>query len=50
MDIVIVAQYLRDIECFDGNNSRFIYIAKMLKLLLQILATLEKRSLIKLIK
>lgn len=30
MDIVIVAQYLRDIECFDGNNSRFIYIAKML--------------------
>ena len=30
MDIVIVAQYLRDIECFDGNNSRFLYIAKML--------------------
>lgn len=30
MDILIVAQYLRDIECFDGNNSRFIYIAKML--------------------
>lgn len=30
MDIVIVAQYLRDLESFDGNNSRFIYIAKML--------------------
>lgn len=30
MDIVIVAQYLRDLECFDGNNSRFLYIAKML--------------------
>lgn len=30
MDIVIVAQYLRNLECFDGNNSRFLYIAKML--------------------
>lgn len=30
MDIVIVAQYLRDIENFDGNNSRFVYLAKML--------------------
>ena len=30
MDIVIVAQYLRDLESFDGNNSRFLYIAKML--------------------
>lgn len=31
MDIVIVAQYLRDIENFEGNNSRFVYLAKMLK-------------------
>lgn len=30
MDIVIVAQYLRDIEDFEGNNSRFVYLAKML--------------------
>lgn len=30
MDIVIVAQYLRNIENFSGNNSRFVYLAKML--------------------
>ncbi len=30
MDIVIVAQYLRDIEDFSGNNSRFVYLAKLL--------------------
>lgn len=30
MDIVIVSQYLRDIECFEGNNSRFVYLAKLL--------------------
>lgn len=30
MDIVIISQYLRNIECFDGNNSRFVYIAKLL--------------------
>lgn len=30
-DIVIVAQYLRDIENFEGNNSRFVYLAKMLR-------------------
>lgn len=30
MDIVIVAQYLRDIECLEGNNSRFIYLAGLL--------------------
>lgn len=30
MDIVIVAQYLRNIEYFEGNNSRFVYLAKML--------------------
>lgn len=30
MDIVIVAQYLRNIEDFEGNNSRFVYLAKML--------------------
>lgn len=30
MDIVIVAQYLRNIENFEGNNSRFVYIAKQL--------------------
>lgn len=30
MDIVIVSQYLGDIESFESNNSRFVYIAKML--------------------
>ncbi len=30
MDIVIVSQYLRDIENFANNNSRFIYLAKLL--------------------
>lgn len=30
MDLVIVAEYLRNIENFEGNNSRFIYIAKKL--------------------
>ena len=30
MDIVIVAQYLRNIEDFNGNNSRFVYLAKKL--------------------
>lgn len=30
MDIVIVAQYLRNIETFEENNSRFVYLAKML--------------------
>ena len=30
MDIVIVAQYLRNIEDFSGNNSRFVYLAKEL--------------------
>ena len=30
MDIVIVSQYLRDIENFDENNSRFVYLAKLL--------------------
>lgn len=30
MDIVIIAQYLRDIENLENNNSRFIYLAKML--------------------
>lgn len=30
MDILIVSQYLRDIESLNGNNSRFIYLAKML--------------------
>lgn len=29
MDIVIVAQYLRNIECFESNNSRFVYLAKL---------------------
>lgn len=29
MDIVIVSQYIRDIECFESNNSRFVYIAKL---------------------
>lgn len=31
MDIVIVSQYLRNIEDFDGNNSRFVYLAKLLE-------------------
>ncbi|SHJ79166.1 Glycosyltransferase involved in cell wall bisynthesis [Dethiosulfatibacter aminovorans DSM 17477] len=31
MNIVIVAQYLRDIGCFEGNNSRFVYLAKLLR-------------------
>ena len=30
MDIVIVSQYLRDIENFNENNSRFVYLAKLL--------------------
>ena len=30
MDIVIVSQYLRNIENFAYNNSRFVYLAKML--------------------
>lgn len=30
MDIVIVSQYLRNIENLNGNNSRFIYLARML--------------------
>lgn len=30
MDIVIVSQYLRDIENFEGNNSRFVYLARLL--------------------
>ena len=30
MDIVIVSQYLRDIENFEENNSRFVYLAKLL--------------------
>ena len=30
MDIVIVAQYLRNIEVFEGNNNRFVYLAKLL--------------------
>lgn len=30
MDIVIIAQYLRDITDFSDNNSRFVYLAKML--------------------
>ncbi len=30
MDIVIISQYLRNIEDFEGNNSRFVYLAKML--------------------
>lgn len=29
MDIVIVSQYLRDIEHFEDNNSRFVYLAKL---------------------
>lgn len=55
MDIVIVSQYLRDIECFESNNSRFVYIAKllamskitMLKLLHLIIIILKKKSLIR---
>jgi len=31
MDILIVSQYLRNIENFEENNSRFVYLAKMLK-------------------
>lgn len=30
MDIVIIAQYLRNIEDFSDNNSRFVYLAKEL--------------------
>ena len=30
MDIVIVSQYLRNIENFEKNNSRFVYLAKIL--------------------
>lgn len=30
MDIVIISQYLRDITNFEDNNSRFVYLAKML--------------------
>lgn len=30
MDIVIVSQYLRNIEQFENNNSRFVYLAKLL--------------------
>ena len=30
MDIVIISQYLRNIENFEDNNSRFVYLAKML--------------------
>lgn len=30
MDIVIVSQYLSDIENFEGNNSRFVYLVKLL--------------------
>ena len=30
MDIIIVSQYLRDIEYFEDNNSRFVYLAKLL--------------------
>lgn len=30
MDIVIVSQYLRDIENFKENNSRFVYLSKLL--------------------
>lgn len=31
MDILIIAQYLRNIENFDTNNSRFVYLSKMLR-------------------
>lgn len=30
MDIVVISQYLRNIENFEGNNSRFVYLAKLL--------------------
>ena len=30
MDIVIVCQYLSDIEDFSSNNNRFVYLAKLL--------------------
>ena len=30
MDVVIIAQYLRNIEELKGNNSRFIYLANIL--------------------
>lgn len=30
MDVLIISQYLRNIENLDGNNSRFIYIANLL--------------------
>lgn len=30
MDVIIIAQYLRNIEKFENNNSRFIYLAKLL--------------------
>lgn len=30
MDVIIVSQYLRDIENFDDNNSRFVYLSKLL--------------------
>lgn len=30
MDIVIISQYLRNIENLEGNNSRFIYLANLL--------------------
>ena len=30
MDIVIVSQYLRNIEDLNNNNSRFVYLAKLL--------------------
>ena len=30
MDIVIVSQYLRDITSFEDNNSRFVYLARLL--------------------
>lgn len=31
MDIVLIAQYLRNIDDFTDNNSRFVYLAKLLK-------------------
>lgn len=31
MDIVIISQYLRNIEDFTDNNSRFVYLAQILK-------------------
>lgn len=31
MDIVIVSQYLRNIETFEGNNSRFCISSKNVK-------------------